>query len=77
MTKNTCYFRLDRVWNIHVETTENSISSILDLKFSVGVIAPRNPSKLAPLALAVFPAVKKYSYQYEHPFSNTSYAPVI
>ena len=23
MTKNTCYFRLDRVWNIHVETTEN------------------------------------------------------
>ena len=36
MTKNTCYFRLDRVWNIHVETTENSISSILDFKILWG-----------------------------------------
>ena len=38
-------------------------------------LAPRNPQRLAPLALAVFPAVKKYSYQYEHPLSNPSYAP--
>ena len=30
-TKNTCCFRLDRVWNIHVETTENNISRFLDL----------------------------------------------
>ena len=37
--------------------------------------APRNPKRVAPLALAVFPAVKKYSHQYEHPFSNPSYAP--
>ena len=36
MTKTTCYFRLDRVWNIHVETTENSISSILDFKIFWG-----------------------------------------
>ena len=27
------------------------------------------------MALAVFPAVKKYLYQYEHPFSNPSDAP--
>ena len=30
-----------------------------------------------PLALAVLPAIKKYSYQYEHPFSNPSYASAI
>ena len=36
MTKTTCSFRLDRVWNIHVETTENSISSILDFKIFWG-----------------------------------------
>ena len=29
-TKSTCYFPLDRVWNIHVEATENSICRFLD-----------------------------------------------
>ena len=33
MTKNTSHFRLDRVGNIHVETNENSISSILYSRF--------------------------------------------
>ena len=44
MTKNTCYFRLDRVWNIHVETTENSISRFLDFNIFWGSMqfAPRN-----------------------------------
>ena len=34
--KNTCYFRLDRDWNIHVETTENSISRFLDFNIFWG-----------------------------------------
>ena len=43
MTKNTCYFRLDQVWNIHVETTENSISSILDFKIFCKSNCPKKP----------------------------------
>ena len=43
MTKNTCYFRLDQVRNIHVETTENSISSILDFKIFCGSNCPKKP----------------------------------
>ena len=41
MTKNTSYFRLDRDWTIHVETTENSISSIS--KFSGVAICAKKP----------------------------------
>ena len=40
-TKNTCYFPLDRVWNIHVETTENSISRFLDFNIFWGSKLPR------------------------------------
>ena len=32
-------------------------------------------SSFLQLVVAVFPAVNKYSYQYEHPLSNPSYAP--
>ena len=43
MTKDTCYFRLDRVWNIHVETTstENSISRFLDFNIFWGSNLPQ------------------------------------
>ena len=41
MTKNTCYFRLDRVWNIHVETTENTISRSLDFNIFWGSSLPQ------------------------------------
>ena len=41
MTKTTCYFRLDRVWNIHVETTENSISRFLDFNIFWGSYSPQ------------------------------------
>ena len=41
MTKNTCFFRLDRVWNIHVETTENSISRFLDFNIFWGSKLPQ------------------------------------
>ena len=67
MTKNTCYFSLDRVWNIHAETTENSISRFLDFNIFSGSKKPleaRSISRCGPSA------VKKYSYQYEHPFST-------
>ena len=40
-TKNTCYFPLDRVWNIHLETTENSISRFLDFNIFWGSKLPR------------------------------------
>ena len=40
-TKNTCYFPLDRVWNIHVETTENSISRFLDFNIFWGSKLPQ------------------------------------
>ena len=43
LTKNTCCFRLDRVWNIHGETTEKSIFSILDFKISWGSNCPKKP----------------------------------
>ena len=44
MTKNTCYFILDRVWNIHVETTENSISRFLDFNtFWVSNLPQKTP----------------------------------
>ena len=37
MTTNTCYFRLDRVWNIHLEATEtDSISRFLDFNIFWG-----------------------------------------
>ena len=42
-TKNTCYFRLDRVWNIHVETIESSISRFLDFNIFWGKICPKKP----------------------------------
>ena len=120
MTKTTCYFRLDRVWNIHVETTENGISRFLVFNIFWGSNLPQEtprgsrlwrsqyfpllrniristntPSQipatrrvgkptnialeapLAPLALTVFPTIKEYSYQHEHPFSNPSYAPAL
>ena len=41
MTKNTCYFRLDRVWNIHVETTKKSISWFLDFNIFLGSNLPQ------------------------------------
>ena len=40
-TKNTCYFTLDRVWNIHEKTTENSISRFLDFNIFWGSKLPR------------------------------------
>ena len=39
--KKTCYFRLDRVWNIHLETTENSISRFLDFNIFWGSNLPQ------------------------------------
>ena len=45
MTKNTCYFRLDPVWNIHVETTENSISRFLDFNIFWGSNLPQETHK--------------------------------
>ena len=45
MTKNTCYFRLDRVWNIHVETTENSISTFLDFNIFWESNLPQEPPR--------------------------------
>ena len=41
MTKNTCYFPLYRIWNIHLETTENSISRFLDFNIFWGSKLPR------------------------------------
>ena len=41
MTKTICYFRLDRVWNIHVQTTENSISRFLDFNIFWGSNLPQ------------------------------------
>ena len=41
MTKNTCYFRPDRVWNIHVETTKKSISWFLDFNIFWGSNLPQ------------------------------------
>ena len=43
--------------------------------FSGRANCPKKVLEVRPLALAVFPAVKKHSHQYEHPFSNPSYAP--
>ena len=40
MTKNTCYFTFDRVWNIHMENAENSISGPLDFKIFLGGMPP-------------------------------------
>ena len=45
MTKTTCYFRLDRVWNIHVETTENSISTFLDFNIFWESNLPQEPPR--------------------------------
>ena len=47
MTKNTCYFTLDRVWNIHAENAENSISGPLDFKISWGGMPPNPPPQEA------------------------------
>ena len=43
MTKNTSYFRLDRVLNIHMETTKNSISRFLDFNIFWGSNLPKEP----------------------------------
>ena len=40
-TKKTCYFTLDRVWNIHEKTTENSISRFLDFNIFWGSNLPQ------------------------------------
>ena len=49
MTKNTCYLRLDRVWNIQVETTENSISRFLDFNIFGGSNLPQEIPGGSPL----------------------------
>ena len=41
VTKNTCYFRLDGVWNIHVETTGNTTSKFLDFNIFWGSSLPQ------------------------------------
>ena len=49
MTKNTCYFRLDQVWNIQVETSENSISRFLDFNIFWGSNLPQETPGGSPL----------------------------
>ena len=76
--KNTCYFRLDRVWNIHVETTENSISRFLDFNIFWGSNLPQQTPRGSRLWRSQYFLLLRniLAYQYEHPSSNPSYAPV-
>ena len=70
-TKNTCYFTLDRVWNIHVETTENSFSRFLVFNIFCGSKLRQETPRGSRLWRSQYFPIKKYSYQHEQNPSQT------
>ena len=75
-TKTTCYFTLDRVWNIHEKTTENSISRFLDFNIFWGSKLLQEPPRGSHLWCSqYFPLLRNIRISTKNPFSNPSYAP--
>ena len=50
-----------------------SIAKVLWVQIKIIIVRSLSTNEIRKFS--VFPAVKKYSYQYEHPFSNPSYSP--